>query len=278
LWFGARRIVQPIQQLENKAAALGWGNFEAIEEPVGGIAEIRKLQAELIHLAQKVKSAQKGLRGYIGAITMGQEEERRRLARELHDDTLQSLIALNQRIQLARLSLNGREGVEMLDEIQGLTEETIQNLRRFTRALRPIYLEDLGLVAALEMLTHEIEQASDLAVGFEKSGPQRRLETTQELALYRVAQEALSNVIRHAQARRAKVDLQFSDQAVVLEVTDDGRGFEVPDSPAEFAPSGHFGLLGMQERAELIGAKLEIKSAPGAGTRIRVELPLDLQQ
>ena len=278
LWFGARRIVQPIQQLENKAAALGWGNFEAIEEPVGGIAEIRKLQAELIHLAQKVKSAQKGLRGYIGAITMGQEEERRRLARELHDDTLQSLIALNQRIQLARLSLNGREGVEMLDEIQGLTEETIQNLRRFTRALRPIYLDDLGLVAALEMLTHEIEQASDLAVGFEKSGSQRRLETTQELALYRVAQEALSNVIRHAQARRAKVDLQFSDQAVVLEVTDDGRGFEVPDSPAEFAPSGHFGLLGMQERAELIGAKLEIKSAPGAGTRIRVELPLDLQQ
>jgi signal transduction histidine kinase len=166
----------------------------------------------------------------------------------------------------------------MLDEIQGLTEETIQNLRRFTRALRPIYLEDLGLVAALEMLTHEIEQASDLAVGFEKSGSQRRLETTQELALYRVAQEALSNVIRHAQARRAKVDLQFSDQAVVLEVTDDGRGFEVPDSPAEFAPSGHFGLLGMQERAELIGAKLEIKSVPGAGTRIRVELPLDLQQ
>lgn len=278
LWFGARRIVQPIQQLENKAAELGWGNFQAIEEPVGGIAEIRKLQAELIHLAQKVKSAQKGLRGYIGAITMGQEEERRRLARELHDDTLQSLIALNQRIQLARLSLNGREGVEMLDEIQGLTEQTIQNLRRFTRALRPIYLEDLGLVAALEMLTQEVQQNSHLAVGFEKSGLQRRLETNQELALYRIAQETLSNVVRHAQATRAEVALQFSDQVAVLEVTDNGRGFEVPDSPAEFAPGGHFGLLGMQERAELIGARLQINSAPGTGTRIRVELPFDFQE
>ncbi|MGB3715957.1 MAG: hypothetical protein WA996_16140, partial [Candidatus Promineifilaceae bacterium] len=96
LWFGVRQIVQPLQSLEQKATKLAWGDFEAIEEPVGGINEIQRLQAELIHMAQKVKAAQQSLRGHLGAVTAGQEEERRRLARELHDDTIQSLIALNQ--------------------------------------------------------------------------------------------------------------------------------------------------------------------------------------
>jgi signal transduction histidine kinase len=145
LWYGTRWIVQPLQRLEARAAELGWGDFAAIEKPVGGITEIRRLQSELVHLAQKVKAAQEGLRGYIGAMTEGQEEERRRLARELHDDTLQSLIALNQRVQLAQITVNGNPHSEdlarPLAEIQTLTEKTIQDLRRFTRALRPVYLE-----------------------------------------------------------------------------------------------------------------------------------------
>jgi len=90
-----RQIVQPSQSLEKQAAELGWGNFEAIEKPVGGIAEIHHLQAQLILMAQKVKAAQKNLRGYVNMITAGQEDERRRLARELHDDVVQSLIALD---------------------------------------------------------------------------------------------------------------------------------------------------------------------------------------
>ena len=137
LSFGVRQIVQPLQALESQAVELGWGHYEAIEEPVGGIAEIQHLQNELIHLAHKVKAAQAGLRGYIGAITTGQEEERRRLARELHDDTLQALIALNQRLYLARLP------------------------------------------------------------------PQT------ELALHRMVQEALNNVVRHAQASQAALKIVF---------------------------------------------------------------------
>jgi len=133
LWFVTRWIIQPLQGLESKANELAWGNYETIETSTGGIAEIHHLQAALIHLAHKVQAYQQGLRGYIGAITMGQEEERRRLARELHDDTLQSMIALNQRLQLAQLENSNQNG---LTEIQSLTEQTIQNLRRLTHALR----------------------------------------------------------------------------------------------------------------------------------------------
>jgi signal transduction histidine kinase len=274
LWFAARRIIQPLRDLENRAASLAWGDYQAIEEPVGGIEEISRLQRTLIYLADRVQSAQMGLRSYIGAITAGQEDERRRLARELHDDTLQSLIALNQRLQLARLNLNGSPGAESLDEICAMTEQTIQDLRRITRALRPLYLEDLGLVAALEMLARETEQASSIRVQFQLHGIEMRLSPTEELTLYRMAQEGLSNVVRHARGSRASLTLHFTPEELILEVTDDGQGFDVPESPAEFAPRGHFGLLGLYERAELIGAQLKLVSQPDQGTRLTVSLPL----
>jgi signal transduction histidine kinase len=273
MWFGTRRIIQPLQALESKAVELGWGNYKPIEESVGGITEIRRLQSELVHLAHKVQAAQQGLRDYIGAITHGQEDERQRLARELHDDTLQALIALNQRIQLAQLSLDSNPKSSELVDIQELTEQTIQNLRRITRALRPIYLEDLGLVAALEMLARETQAANNIDVDFHQGGREVRLDPNVELALYRIAQEALSNVIRHARATRVAIRLNFSPQKLTLQINDNGIGFDVPESPAEFVPSGHYGLLDLFERAEMISAKLEIDSMPGQGTQLTVSLP-----
>jgi signal transduction histidine kinase len=275
LWFGARQIVQPLQDLESRSADLAWGNFQAIEEPVGGIDEIERLQHTLIHLSHKIQSAQKSLRGYIGAITTGQEEERRRLARELHDDTIQSLIALGQRVQLTRLNLADEQLADAsLEEIQALNEQTITDLRRLTRALRPLYLEDLGLVAALEMLVRETGHESEIVVDFQRIGAERRLPPDIELALYRMMQEGLSNVIRHSHAEKSTLSIQFTTQEVILTISDDGHGFEVPESPAEFAPSGHFGLLGIHERAELIGARLDIHSTLGEGTQLVVSLPL----
>ena len=209
-------------------------------------------------MARKVKAAQQSLHSYIGAITSGQEEERRRLARELHDDTIQSLIALKHRVELAQLASNNGSSEASLVEVVSLTEKTIENVRRQTRALRPIYLEDLGLVTALEMLARETSQAANIPVDFQRLGTENRLNPNAELALYRMAQEALNNVIRHAQASQANLGISFTSQEVTLQVSDNGRGFDVPNSPAEFAPGGHFGLLGMYERAELIGARLEI--------------------
>ena len=176
LWFGARQIVQPLQSLEKSAGQLAAGDFAAIRQPVGGISEIRHLQDALVETAAALEAAQAALHGYIGALTAGLENERRALARELHDDTLQALIALNQHVQLAALHARadtpaGPSGIptgplptaaasqkqDLLD-LQGQVGQTIHNLRRAIGGLRPIYLEDLGLVAALRMLVRETEQ------------------------------------------------------------------------------------------------------------------------
>jgi signal transduction histidine kinase len=271
LWFGARQIVQPLQRLESKAAALAWGDFDTIKEPVGGISEVQHLQKELTEMANKLQAAQEGLHDYIGAITAAQEEERTRLARELHDDTIQAVIALKQRVQLAQKSIKDQQGRQSLKALEDLAEQTVENLRRLTRALRPIYLEDLGLVTALEMLARETSLSNGLVVDFQHSGRERRLSREIELALYRIAQEGLNNVVHHAKAKHATLAIHF-DKEVSLEVTDDGVGFTVPKSPTDFAPSGHFGLLGIWERADLIGARLEVKSEQGRGTRLSVRL------
>lgn len=277
LWYGARQIVDPLRKLEERASRLAWGDYQAIQEPVEGLAEIRSLHTELVHMAEKVQAAQKGMQDYAGAVTTAQEDERRRLAQELHDDTIQSLIALKQRAQLLRMQLKGRlseQELGELGELLVLTEKSIENLRRQIRALRPIYLEDLGLSPALEMLTQESSQNCDVPVSFRRTGEERRLDEAVELAFYRIAQEALSNLAWHAEAKSALVALTFSPTSVSLTIQDDGKGFQAPRTPAELAIEGHFGLLGISERADLIGAALEIQSAPGKGTTVKIEYPI----
>ena len=271
IWFGARRIVTPLQRLEKQAASLAAGDFEAIRLPVGGIEEIRNLQAELVDMADRLKAAQHSLRSYIGAITAGVENERRSLARELHDDTIQALIVINQRIQMILMnSAETQQGA--LNELQTLVQQSLTNLRLMIRGLRPIYLEDLGLVASLEMLVGEMEQSASIPIVFNAHGPERRLDPQSEMSLYRMVQESLNNVIHHASARHAWVELEFTDTDLSLQVRDDGKGFIVPSNPAEFPEKGHFGLLGLQERSELINAALDIASTPGKGTTISIRL------
>ena len=274
LWFGASQIVQPLRELEKRSARLAWGDFQSVNEEVGGIAEIRQLQAELAQMARKVQAAQSSLHEYIGEITEAQEDERLRLARELHDGTLQSLIALKQRVQMVQKSREETSDNQELNTLAALVEQTIEDVRRTTRALRPIYLEDLGLVTALEMLAREAEESSGIKIAFSNHGNERRLPSSIELALYRMAQEALSNVARHSRASQAALNVQFEPNNLQLEIKDNGNGFQVPESPGELAPQGHFGLLGLYERAELIGANLVINSKVGEGTRLVIGLPI----
>ncbi|KAF0112006.1 MAG: Multi-sensor signal transduction histidine kinase [Chloroflexi bacterium] len=277
IWFGARRIVTPLQNLEKQAASLAMGDFDPIHQPVGGIEEIRNLQSELIEMADKLKAAQQSLRSYIGAITAGIENERRSLARELHDDTTQSLIALNQRIQMVLIN-SPETQKNSLSELQIMVQQSMTNLRRMIRGLRPIYLEDLGLVASLEMLVGEMEQSANIPTTFTSMGQERRLDPQSEMSLYRMVQESLNNVIHHSSAKHAWVDMEFTGTDLTVKIRDDGKGFVVPTNPAEFPEKGHFGLLGLQERADLINADLNIASNPGKGTNISIRLSYSANQ
>jgi two-component system sensor histidine kinase UhpB len=124
------------------------------------------------------------------------------------------------------------------------------------------------------MLARETGQAMGIPVEFRHQGVEQRLEPAIELALYRMAQEALSNIARHAQATQASLSISYSPGSLTLQVVDDGVGFIVPKDPSEFAQAGHYGLLGLKERAELIGATLQIQSSPGKGTHLSVTLPV----
>ncbi len=279
LWFGARRVIEPLRRLEQRADKLAKGDYEIVEETVGGIAEIQHLHETLVTMTGRIRIAQQALRGYINTITQTQEEERRRLARELHDVTIQDLIALDQKIQMADISLRsqGLSEHEGLKELHQSTQEVIQRVRRLSRGLRPIYLEDLGLTPALEMLVRDSQEELGIPISFQVVGPTRRLHPDAELALYRMVQETLSNVSRHASADHTWLEVIFEDNSLRITVRDNGEGFQPPAQPSELAHDGHYGLIGMYERAELIHARLEIRSSPGKGTQIAIHLPLELE-
>jgi len=277
LWFGSRQIVSPLRKLEQQADRLAEGDYDAVEEPVGGIAEIQHLQRTLTMMTQRIHTAQDALRGYINTITQTQEDERRRLARELHDETIQDLTALGQQVQIIGINRrnNGLDDIQELRDLHQSTQEAIERVRRLSRGLRPIYLEDLGLIPALQMLAQDTELELDIPASFRSEGDLRRLDAETELALYRIVQEALSNVSRHARAKHVWITVNFKDDGTLLAVRDDGVGFQPPDQTSDLARTGHYGLIGMVERAVLIGAHLDIRSNPNQGTQITARLPLN---
>jgi signal transduction histidine kinase len=275
LYYGVQSIARPLQTLGQEAERVAWGDFEAIRTPVGGVQEIEDLRRTLEQMAKRIQSYQNGMHDYIAAITQGQEEERKRLARELHDDTAQALIALGQRVEMAQKALRSdpERAVERLSQARAMIAEALEEVRRFSRDLRPVYLDDLGFIPALEMLTREADQREDLSLHFAVTGEVRRLSPDLELAAYRIVQEAVNNAVQHAAASQAWVEVRFEAESLVLSMRDDGQGFEAPNLPDTLARQGHFGLMGIQERALLYGGSLSIRSAPGEGTEIEVRFP-----
>jgi signal transduction histidine kinase len=181
---------------------------------------------------------------------------------------------LDQRLQLIERTAkrDPQAALSKLDELRTLTASTIDDVRRVIRDLRPIYLEDLGLVPALEMLSQALRQPDRPVLALTVKGEPRRLSPEQELAIYRIVQEALNNVIKHARAHRAEVKLIFEAE-LRLTISDDGGGFSVPDRVEALTELGHFGLIGLRERAELIGARLTITSS-SRGTTVELRMPL----
>jgi signal transduction histidine kinase len=236
---------------------------EALAASLRALRQARRRQAELHE--------------YAALITRAQEDERRRLSRELHDDTAQALIALSRGLESL---VDARKAGRMLaaddrwvENLRELADRSLESVRRACRDLRPSVLDDLGLAAALDWLAGQTVQRG-LPCLLRVEGKRFAVSGEAELVFFRIAQEALANAWRHAQARQAEVLLEYLAGALRLCVCDDGCGFDLAQGEEQRESGAGLGLLGMRERAALIGAELTIRSMPGQGTTVEVRLEL----
>lgn len=213
-----------------------------------------------------------GARALAARILGAQEAERVRVSRELHDDTGQALTLLLVRLQLVEGMSTQPEVRRELAELRELVGETIDGVRRLAVHLGPGVLEDLGLCAGLEWLADRVRAEAGLAVDVELDCECSRVSHEVAVAVFRVAQEALTNVVRHAGATRVEMRLESTDGGLDLSLDDDGHGFEVDEAQAK--PTSSVGLFGMAERLALVGGELEIHSQPGTGTHVRAHVTI----
>lgn len=220
------------------------------------------------------KRARENLRSYAEQAIFAQEEERKRIAWELHDETAQALASLGMDIgSLSRnKKLSAMQVSTNLESLQKKTEAILEGVRALSKALRPPMLEEFGLMAALRGLINEIGQ-QQIAATFKVEGTHRRLKPDAQITAYRIAQESLSNVKKHSGATECSLVVTYAPRRITLEICDNGRGFVPPRTADNLAYSGALGLAGMQERAKLGGGRLTIRSHPGEGTTVRLELP-----
>jgi signal transduction histidine kinase len=202
-------------------------------------------------------------------VVAGQEIERRRLARELHDETGQALTSILLGLRAVEEAESADQSRAAAAQLRELVVETLQEVRRLAVQLRPKALDDFGLVPALEALVETFSEATGIGVDLEAQLGDERLPTEVEITLYRIVQEALTNIVKHAHARKASVFLVRGQGSVTAVVEDDGEGFRVDDMRADAA-----GLIGMRERAALLDGRLTIEASPESGTTLAVEVPL----
>lgn len=247
-----------------------------VTSPVIIDGEIKGFQ----HIARDVteeKKLQENIRFYSQLCIRTQERERERVALELHDDVAQPLLLLGQRLDMITAKPRTRlpkPFKEQLEELHILTNDALGRLRRCAQDLRPRILDDLGLIAALEWMADDLMKNEGIDARVEVVGVERSLTNEVQLLLFRISQEALSNIRRHAEASTVWIIMEFGHDKVILTVKDNGKGFKLPERIEELASIGKLGLAGMQERALLIGGRLGLQSELGKGTTITVEVPI----
>ena len=221
------------------------------------------------------KQFAENLRSYVNLVTSALEDERKRLARELHDETIQSLFCLC--TDIGNCMKNGGLPANLRQELKLILERTggiMNSLRSFCHEMRPDIIDRFGLVPAIKLLVEEMKRHNGPTYHLEIIGDVRRLPNDTELALFRIIQEALNNVRRHANANEVKLSGIFTDSATKIIISDNGLGFKVPNEISALASYGKLGLVGMNERAYLIGGTLSIDSKKDKGTTITVQVPL----
>lgn len=250
-----RAIHAAEKERQNQLLAAQKARVEALEQVQRELIERETLRRELLR-----------------HIVIAQEEERARIARELHDQTAQELTAFSLNLATLRTALPRRSGaIELASRLQELCGNMSQGIYRMVRDLRPAQLDDLGLVSALKYLADEARDQLNLEVSVDVGGSRQRLDPLIETVVFRVAQEALANVSRHAHTDRASIHLIFEPDCVILLVQDSGIGFDVNEN---LSPPRGWGLAGMRERAESMGGELHLQSTSGKGTTIRLVIPL----
>ena len=231
--------------------------------------DVRLVEALGSRAATAVSLSQRVSRDVLGRVVAAQEHERKRLARELHDETGQALTSILLGLKPLEQAVSGEEALAAIGSVRELVVSTLQDVRRLAVELRPSALDDFGLVPAVERLVETFREQSGIRVDLETNLGDERLPAEAETTIYRIVQEALTNIVKHAEATHASVLLTRRDGLVAALVEDDGRGFDTAAVDDE-----GLGLVGMRERLGLVGGQLRIESAGGSGTSLVAEVPL----
>jgi signal transduction histidine kinase len=241
------------------------------------VDRVRHITRENERLFQRLIDGERRFRGLAKAVWKVQEDERRRLARELHDGLGQTLTALTNQLERLQQKLDGAEAGDVAARVADSVEMArlaLSEIRELSRLLRPPVLDDLGLPTALSWLVRTLEQRTGLRVELTVAGLGERLDPDLETLVFRLVQEALTNVLRHAGVDRAEVAVQQSAGVLHLKVADRGRGFDAAPALAGGAAAAGSGLRGMRDRLELFGGRLDLASKPGEGTVLSAVVPL----
>lgn len=256
--------------------ALLWAQLTTmVAEDADGAPELRVVMNDVTQHKQveaDLRDSVQQSRRLSRRVLEAQETERRRVAMELHDELGQALTAIKINLQVGE-RFRHQTTSELNAENIRIVDEALLQMRRLAYGLRPSMLDDLGLASALRWMAEQTAQRSGLVIRFTPDVREVRLAPEIEIAVFRIAQEALTNIVRHAQAQNVQMTLQYEGDVLVLNVQDDGCGFDLAAMRARAAAGGSMGVLGMEERATLIGAELRIESKAGQGSRLRLRCP-----
>lgn len=268
-----KKTGEPID-IEGVGHLVAWRGRPARLVQINDITERLRTQQTLERLNRELELSHERLRALSRRLFEVQEEERRRLARDLHDDVGQALTAL--KIQLESVARAGAEAAARarVDECVDTVQHTLERVRQLSLSLRPPQLDDLGLAAALRSHLDRQARVAGLQAHFETEDAPQALAPDTETACFRVAQEAINNVLRHARARNLWVRLFSAGGRLAISVRDDGQGFDLEAVRERSAGGGNLGLIGMEERMALAGGSFELRSAPGQGTILLATFPV----